>query len=1215
MSLGVLNNLNAIYAENNLNNTNNSLSKTLQQLSSGSRINSGADDAAGLSLVNGLQANQTALTQSETNATEGVGLLQVADGALSQVTSLLNRAVTLATEASNGTLNSTQDAAANQEYQSILSEINNIGATTTYNQQQVFGSNTNIYTGDSSTQGASIDSLNIRSLSASNVGDTGGIMSYSNGENNVFLNLSSSSANAALTDTLNGGANGSTTLNINYLVPGGNGASSTATTQISVGAGTSYANTVSGLVSAVNDAGLGLSASFADQSQAGVQGGGSQTGIQISGGIISAGVDPSSVSTSGVLDPSGIPAGQLLTQGQQVTVNVGGTAAASVTIDSSVTNLQQLAQAINTATANGGTGSPSSLVKATVVTNSDGTQSLALADSNSSGGALSVSTSGGAAMAPVFANNGTGTAATNYSAMSTVDTTNATGVATVNQVLGAYTVGVGSVSADNTVAGSFVVTMTPSGGSAVSETFVMGGSGGTDGGSTGAYNSSTHTFTVNGNTLADLQAAISAQDGTHNTADLGVTLTAGSNGTTAFTLAGAAGSTVSIDASGGSYTNTVTGATPAMSAATNASGVASLSVAQSAAGTDSMTGSITLANGSGSNNTFTFVMGDGTNDASTNTYYTGNLTSGELGGDSANSLAGLKDLINLKMTSVTASLGAAGLTVTSKAAGTDVVGSANSLANTNAAVGFYQPTLNDLSGAYSTGLLALVNSDGSSITGTIDGSATLNGSITLTNGTVSDTFVMGNGPNGGSGLDGIAQNASGGNTIYTGANTLASLVSAINGSDGVTGDTLDLSVSTGGPNGGLYLQSTDPDTTMSMSASTLAVEQTAGATNAVSHVNAVAGSASTVSIGTGAAVNTSDVLSGSVILTNTPTSGSAVTETFVMGTSANDGSGAGTLSGTTFTVNGNTLADLQNAINSQTTAGAGSLGLGLTALASTVGLSVSTSTDNGNTVSVGTNSLTDTQMGTNSSINMGTYASLNDAVSGNFSIKVGTGATQNINLTSGETVQGMINQINHGGYGVTASWVAPTGSQNFGSILLKSSTPGTAGNITSATENITDTPTASNLSYAAAGAYSMGVSGSIADTTSGQSAASFVSNSRAGSGIATISYSDSAGQSLTATSLANQTNAEAALTTLNAAISDVAAQDGYIGAQINTLNSVSQVMGTQQQNIAAAQNAVQATDYAQAASDMSKYEILSQTGISALAQANSVQQEVTKLLQ
>jgi flagellin len=55
------------------------------------------------------------------------------------VTSLLNRAVTLATEASNGTLNSSQDTAANQEYQSILSEISNIGSTSTYNQQGVFG--------------------------------------------------------------------------------------------------------------------------------------------------------------------------------------------------------------------------------------------------------------------------------------------------------------------------------------------------------------------------------------------------------------------------------------------------------------------------------------------------------------------------------------------------------------------------------------------------------------------------------------------------------------------------------------------------------------------------------------------------------------------------------------------------------------------------------------------------------------------------------------------------------------------------------------------------------------------------------------------------------------------------------------------------------------------------------------------------------------------
>ena len=138
MSLGVLNNISATYAANNLSNTQASLQNVLTQLSSGSRINSGADDAAGLSLANGLQANQTALTQSARNVNLGVGLLQTADGALSQVNNLLNRAVTLATEAGNGTLSASQNAAADQEYQSILAEINNIGATTTFNGNAVF---------------------------------------------------------------------------------------------------------------------------------------------------------------------------------------------------------------------------------------------------------------------------------------------------------------------------------------------------------------------------------------------------------------------------------------------------------------------------------------------------------------------------------------------------------------------------------------------------------------------------------------------------------------------------------------------------------------------------------------------------------------------------------------------------------------------------------------------------------------------------------------------------------------------------------------------------------------------------------------------------------------------------------------------------------------------------------------------------------------------
>jgi flagellin len=354
MSLGVLNNLSAVYAENNLNSTNNSLNTVLQQLSSGSKINSGANDAAGLSLVDGLEANQTALNQSETNATEGVGLLQVADGALSQVTTLLNRAVTLATEASNGTLNSTQDAAANQEYQSILSEISNIGSTTTYNQEQVFGSNTNIYTGDSSTTGASIDDLNIRSLTSANVGDSQGTMSYSNGQNNVFINLSNNGTNASISDSLN--SSGVTTINVSYMSKGGDGAAVQSNATISVGKGTNYANTAEGLISAINNSGLGLNATFATAAQAGSAavataeaaanggGGATDTGIEISAAGIGTGSNG-----VGVVGSMSLASGEVLSG----TLNIVGSDGASHNItlgtQNSTDNLNDLAATINAA--------------------------------------------------------------------------------------------------------------------------------------------------------------------------------------------------------------------------------------------------------------------------------------------------------------------------------------------------------------------------------------------------------------------------------------------------------------------------------------------------------------------------------------------------------------------------------------------------------------------------------------------------------------------------------------------------------------------------------------------------------------------------------------------------------------------------------------------------------------------------------------------------
>jgi flagellin len=103
----------------------------------------------------------------------------------------------------------------------------------------------------------------------------------------------------------------------------------------------------------------------------------------------------------------------------------------------------------------------------------------------------------------------------------------------------------------------------------------------------------------------------------------------------------------------------------------------------------------------------------------------------------------------------------------------------------------------------------------------------------------------------------------------------------------------------------------------------------------------------------------------------------------------------------------------------------------------------------------------------------------------------------------------------------------------------------------------------------------------------------------------------------TDTTIATLTAASAStvLTSVTTAIADVAYQRGTLGANINELTAASNVASAEQVNLASAQNSILATDYGQATSDLSKYQVLSQTGISALAQANSVSQEVLKLLQ
>jgi flagellin len=179
MGLSILYNISALDAENQLSITNTAANKSLQELSSGSRINSGSDDAAGLAISNGLNANIAALNQSALNTTNATGALQTADGALGQITTLLNRAVTLATEAGSSNLSTSQYTAINTEYNALLTEIGSIATATNFNGTAVFSTTSlssvvNAYTSDGTTNGTVNISVTVPAVDITTLGLTAG---------------------------------------------------------------------------------------------------------------------------------------------------------------------------------------------------------------------------------------------------------------------------------------------------------------------------------------------------------------------------------------------------------------------------------------------------------------------------------------------------------------------------------------------------------------------------------------------------------------------------------------------------------------------------------------------------------------------------------------------------------------------------------------------------------------------------------------------------------------------------------------------------------------------------------------------------------------------------------------------------------------------------------------------------------------------------------
>ncbi len=137
-------NITALNAHRNLTNNNSSVGKNLEKLSSGYKINRAGDDAAGLAISEKMRAQITGLATAEKNANDGVSLVQTAEGALTEVHSMLNRMVELATQSANGTYSSTNRMEMQKEINNLNAEIDRISKTANFNGQKLFAAETTI---------------------------------------------------------------------------------------------------------------------------------------------------------------------------------------------------------------------------------------------------------------------------------------------------------------------------------------------------------------------------------------------------------------------------------------------------------------------------------------------------------------------------------------------------------------------------------------------------------------------------------------------------------------------------------------------------------------------------------------------------------------------------------------------------------------------------------------------------------------------------------------------------------------------------------------------------------------------------------------------------------------------------------------------------------------------------------------------------------------
>jgi len=132
MALSVNTNVASLNTQRNLSNSSNALGTSLQRLSTGSRINSAKDDAAGLQIANRLTSQINGMGVAVKNSNDGISMAQTAEGALEQSTTILQRMRDLALQSANGSNSPEERQALNQEVVELKKELDRIANTTTF---------------------------------------------------------------------------------------------------------------------------------------------------------------------------------------------------------------------------------------------------------------------------------------------------------------------------------------------------------------------------------------------------------------------------------------------------------------------------------------------------------------------------------------------------------------------------------------------------------------------------------------------------------------------------------------------------------------------------------------------------------------------------------------------------------------------------------------------------------------------------------------------------------------------------------------------------------------------------------------------------------------------------------------------------------------------------------------------------------------------------